>query len=62
MRKEKTDLTKLPSAPPGWHHHKNGGGLVEDTATVDDTAFVGPDAQVSGGGRGASPREGVRNI
>ncbi|MBK6858083.1 MAG: hypothetical protein IPG97_16425 [Microthrixaceae bacterium] len=27
---------------PGWHRHPNGGGWVEDTASVDETAFVGP--------------------
>ncbi len=31
---------------PGWHRHPNGGGWVEDTATVDETAYVGPDARV----------------
>ena len=33
---------------PGWHRHPNGGGWVEDTATVDETAHIGPAAQVSG--------------
>ena len=33
---------------PGWHRHPNGGGWVQDTASVDETAYVGPDAEVSG--------------
>lgn len=33
---------------PGWHRHPNGGGWVEDTAHVADTAYVGPDAEVYG--------------
>lgn len=36
---------------PGWHRHPNGGGWVEDTATVDETAYVGPDARVYGAAR-----------
>ena len=32
---------------PGWHRHPNGGGWVQDTASVDETAYVGPDAEVS---------------
>ncbi len=34
--------------PVPAHQHKNGGGWVADTATVADTAFVGPNAQVYG--------------
>ena len=30
------------------HQHKNGGGWVANTATVEDSAFVGIDARVSG--------------
>ena len=30
----------------GWHQHSNGGGWVQDTATVDATAYVGPNAIV----------------
>ena len=30
------------------HQHPNGGGWVADTATVDEKAFVGPDAKVFG--------------
>jgi len=30
------------------HKHPNGGGWVANTADVDDTAFVGPNACVSG--------------
>jgi len=36
------------SPPEGWHRHPNGGGLVQDTATVDETAYVGPRASVFG--------------
>ena len=36
------------NTPQGWHRHKNGGGLVQDTATVERTAYVGPNAAVSG--------------
>ena len=36
---------------PGWHRHPNGGGWVEDTATVDETAHIGPAAQVYGNAR-----------
>jgi hypothetical protein len=31
---------------PGWHRHPNGGGWVQDTTRVADTAYVGPDATV----------------
>ena len=31
-----------------WHQHSNGGGWVQNTATVATTAFVGPDAIVYG--------------
>lgn len=31
-----------------WHQHSNGGGWVENTATVASSAYVGPDAQVYG--------------
>ena len=34
-----------------WHQHFNGGGWVQNTATVDDTAFVGPGACVYGNAR-----------
>lgn len=37
--------------PRRWHRHPNGGGLVEDTATVAETAYIGPDAVVSGNAR-----------
>jgi hypothetical protein len=33
---------------PGGHRHPNGGGWVDDAATVAPTAFVGPDAVVRG--------------
>ncbi|WP_456823285.1 DUF6055 domain-containing protein [Cellulomonas sp. P5_E12] len=35
-------------AVAGGHRHPNGGGWVDDAATVDPTAFVGPDAVVRG--------------
>jgi hypothetical protein len=34
--------------PVPAHQHANGGGRVADTVTIDDTAFVGPDARVFG--------------
>jgi len=41
-------LTSITSEakPSGGRRHKNGGGWVQDTAQVDDTAYVGPDAMV----------------
>lgn len=36
---------------PGWHRHPNGGGWVQDTASVDETAHIGPDAEVFGTAR-----------
>ena len=35
-------------APEGYHFHKNGGGLIQDTAVVDASVYVGPNARVSG--------------
>jgi hypothetical protein len=32
--------------PVPAHKHPNGGGWVADTATVADTAYVGPEAKV----------------
>jgi len=29
-----------------WHQHPDGGGWVENTASVDETAYIGPNAQV----------------
>ena len=40
------DASQPPAA--GGHRHPNGGGWVDDAATVDATAFVGPDAVVRG--------------
>lgn len=34
--------------PIGWHRHPNGGGLVQDTASVAPTVYVGKRARVSG--------------
>ena len=31
-----------------WHKHANGGGWVYKNATVDATAYIGPDARVTG--------------
>ncbi len=36
------------SGPVSAHQHPNGGGWVADTAHVDDTVFVGPNAEVHG--------------
>jgi tetrahydrodipicolinate N-succinyltransferase len=36
------------NGPVPAHKHPNGGGWVADTATVAETAYVGPDAQVYG--------------
>ncbi len=30
------------------HQHKNGGGWVANTATVEETAYIGPDARIYG--------------
>ena len=30
------------------HQHKNGGGWVANTATVEESAYIGASAQVSG--------------
>jgi hypothetical protein len=32
--------------PAGWRRHKNGGGWVQATAKVEESAYVGPDAMV----------------
>ena len=36
------------NGPVPAHQHLNGGGWVADTASVDETAYVGPDARVFG--------------
>lgn len=36
----------MKKAPKGFHFHPNGGGLVEDTAVVGVSAFVGREAKV----------------
>ena len=38
----------MDNTPDGWHRHKNGGGLVQDTAHVDDSAWVYGNAWVYG--------------
>ena len=42
----KQNKTVRGKAPEGFHFHKNGGGLVADTAHVSATAFIGPKAVV----------------
>ncbi|WP_315095109.1 DUF6055 domain-containing protein [uncultured Cellulomonas sp.] len=44
------DDASVPAAD-GGHRHANGGGWVDDAATVEETAFVGPDAVVRGDAR-----------
>jgi carbonic anhydrase/acetyltransferase-like protein (isoleucine patch superfamily) len=40
-------LKKFPDTKPGeWRRHPNGKGWVKNTARVDNTAYVGPDALV----------------
>lgn len=36
------------NGPVNAHQHSNGAGWVADTATVDDSAYIGPDALVYG--------------
>ena len=36
------------STPEDWHQHSNGGGWVYKTASVDESADLGPKAWVSG--------------
>ena len=47
------DLQKLfPDATEStWHQHPNGGGWVENTASVEFSAYVGPWAVVYGNAR-----------
>ena len=47
--------------PSGWHEHPNGGGLVQNTASVADSCFVGKDAQVSGMRRSPGMRRSTGN-
>lgn len=35
-------------APPGYHRHPNGGGLVEDTALVEEGVYLAKEAKVIG--------------
>lgn len=39
------------NGPVPAHHHPNGGGWVANTATVEDSAYVGPHASVFGRAR-----------
>jgi len=41
----------LPESSDGWHQHPNGGGWVQDTATVANTVLVGEHALVYGEAR-----------
>ena len=45
---ETTFNFKDGNGPVPAHKHINGGGWVADSAIVDDTVYVGPDARVSG--------------
>ena len=54
--KQDNKLVKLKSlfpdaTPETWHVHQNGGGWVQNTATVTDSAYVGPGAVVSDNAR-----------
>jgi carbonic anhydrase/acetyltransferase-like protein (isoleucine patch superfamily) len=42
------DLAVQPSAKAEYAPHPNGGGMVQNTATVDASVYVGPEARVSG--------------
>jgi len=44
----KLDLTVQPSTKAEYAPHPNGGGLVQSTASVDASVYVGPQARVSG--------------
>ena len=38
----------VKEVPKGFHIHANGGGLVQDTAVVEASVYVGGNARVSG--------------
>ncbi|QKG59052.1 hypothetical protein GKZ68_20435 (plasmid) [Hymenobacter sp. BRD128] len=42
------DLAVQPSTKAEYAPHPNGGGMVQSTASVDASVYVGPDARVSG--------------
>ena len=42
----KTKLRQPDLKETDWHQHSNGGGWVDNQATVEATAFIGPDAFV----------------
>jgi carbonic anhydrase/acetyltransferase-like protein (isoleucine patch superfamily) len=42
------DLAVQPSSKAEYAPHPNGGGMVQSTASVDASVYVGPDARVSG--------------
>ena len=41
----------MRKAPQGWHNHSNGGGLIEDSAHVEVSSYIGENAQVCGDAR-----------
>ena len=43
--KKALDISTV-EVPKGWHRHPNGGGLVQDTAYADQSAYVARDAKV----------------
>ena len=45
---QQKSLKSLKANPEGGKFHANGGGWIADTATVDATAYVGPNARVLG--------------
>ena len=42
----KESMYDFGDGPVPAHKHPNGGGWVADTATVDESAYIGPDAKV----------------
>ena len=56
-----TDTTDVATfdfrcGPVPAHRHVNGGGWVADSASVDDGAYIGPDARVSGDAQNEAPK------
>src|SRR5690242_9528515 len=45
------ERTEPVNIPKGWHQHKNGGGLVQDTSLVEDSVYISSDARVYGNAR-----------
>jgi len=50
MNEEVNEMTTFDfgAGPVPAHQHPNGGGWVADTASVSETAYIGPAARVSG--------------